>query len=461
MTYRPRLRYLFPFVTVLLAWLAPGCETITQPPSPGDDPLPPPDTITLQTALAEHVPAVVRVTGTVAADGSHPGEVSYSIDGNDSLSAPFTLIDGAFEALLVGLKPATDYRVQAQVYGPDWSVESEPVQVTTGPLPAELPALSLTVGTPEDGPGGFIVTTLVADEDYAVILDGDGEIVWWRSIGNGSTATARLSPDRSELWTLGGGKLMVFGLDGTVVEKIESVGGAHHDFTFTDDDHLAYLTSEQRTIEGCGEEIVGDAIVEMDLATGEMEYLSFWDLLEFDCSDITETQQAYPIWGHANAIDYDPFHDAYIVSFYFWEALYAIDRQTGAVLWILGGEDSSFRFDDGSEKWFASSHQFHLLEDRILVFDNGDDLMQSRIIGYELDFDRLEVSSWFSWTTEPETYVYALGDISMLANDQVLSTWSTAGQLILHGPNFRPVWQLNVALGHGLGYSTWVPSLYP
>jgi len=35
------------------------------------------------------------------------------------------------------------------------------------------------------------------------------------------------------------------------------------------------------------------------------------------------------MWVHANAIDYDPVQDVYIVSFATWDALYAFDRQTG------------------------------------------------------------------------------------------------------------------------------------
>ncbi len=460
----PRWLRILTCISVTMA--AAGCDDIGSPGMHADsgsdiedtDDATPSASIEFQATLSEKIPTVVRVNGTIEMEGFLEAAVSFGDDGSFAQVASVVLEDGGFETLLVGLKPDTAYDVRVECTGLDGTVESPPTQVITGPKPTTLPPLERSVGAAEDSPTGFFVTSFIPEPNYAVILDGDGEIVWWYPLSPGKAATTRLSPDHSRIWALDGSALLSVSLDGEQTD-LYSTDTCHHDFTFVNDGTVACLASERRTVAGCGDHIEGDVIVEFDVKTGDRKAMSMWDIIEFDCDDVVDGNP-FPMWGHANAIDYDPVEDAYIVSFSHWGALYAIDRQTATVRWSLGGADSDFVLVDHPDgTWFNDSHGFHLVGDRILVFDNGSDTLRSEVVGYHLDFDTFEASPWLEYGPGQPMYVYALGDVSMAGNGQILSTWSTAGQLMAHDQGGNPIWQFNTTLGHGLGYTTWVPSL--
>ena len=83
------------------------------------------------------------------------------------------------EVVLFGLKTSTtyDYRVVALVE--DAVLDSQEGEVVTSELPAELSQHEFTVETAGEHGGGYLLTPIVSTPPIPVIVDRDGDIVWW------------------------------------------------------------------------------------------------------------------------------------------------------------------------------------------------------------------------------------------------------------------------------------------
>lgn len=118
-------------------------------------------------------------------------------------------------------------------------------------------------------------------------------------------------------------------------------------------------------------------------------------LFQWDSNDHIPPTAGYPFYGynpngfdycHGNSIDEDSDGNL-LLSFRHLNAVYKIDRQTGKVLWQLGGKTSSFTFtNDGG---FSGQHDVRRLPNgHIALFDNANMAAPPRIsraVEYELD----------------------------------------------------------------------------
>ena len=106
-----------------------------------------------------------------------------------------------------------------------------------------------------------------------------------------------------------------------------------------------------------------------------------------------------------------------------------IDKQTGEVVWQLGGPGSDFDFTDAHGP-FAQQHDAHWLEgDRILLFDNatGSQPLTSRGVEYQLDVDAGTATILATWPHPDGSFAGSQGSIQRLENGGTLIGWGTAG----------------------------------
>ena len=154
-------------------------------------------------------------------------------------------------------------------------------------------------------------------------------------------------------------------------------------------------------------------------------------------------------WIHANGLAYDAVDDAFIVSFRHQDAVIKVDRQTGALVWILGNHvnwspsHTGFLLAPGPfVEWPYHQHSPNISDDgqRIIVFDNGnwrsspwdgtvdpDDgprEMQSRIVEYQVDQTTMAVTQ--NWQFQPPDGQHgcpAVGGANYLPNGNILATY--------------------------------------
>ena len=425
----------------------------------------------IDAVVSEVIPTVVTVTWTVDGGELDGTYAEFGPDDDYGHRAPGIPVgeDGTYEAFLLGNKPLSTvhFRVVAENgVGGDATDDDSRV---LGAAPAELPGTAVTVEDADRAVAGYLVTTVLTNPSWAVIQDTDGEFVWWHQ-PDGEwdqilISRALLSVDgRSLLYVAastavgeGGERVLVrVRLDGTEVETL-SVPGAHHDFVELPDGTVATIQNDSRTVED--QLVTGDRILEIDGGGNTSTIWTVWDHAEYDPEFEPGVGNE---WTHANALDYDPAEDAYYLSIRSFDTIWKIDRASGDVLWKLGGELSDFEMAGGDTEFFEWQHQFQILEDGIVVFDNrAPPGLTSRVVEYALDWPNYTGEEIGYYVTTPTLYCVGYGDVTRLDSGDTLVTWSSNGMVDHATPEGDLVWRLNLDLGGALGFASFHEDLYP
>ncbi len=454
-----------PIVLSLLAVaLAAGCPT-EQPPVLDVDP-------TIE--LSEVIPTVATITWTLADDDVRAAAVEYGPFGGALAGLIPASVDGATaSATLLGLKAETQYVFRIHETTGDRTATSGDHDLTTGPTPPGL--LSMTSHHHGAGPtAGFVILPIVTFPSAVVIVDADGDPVWWhrpeapdgrewttlfipRAIqaGDGSAIVYEASVGWEEgEQTVRQRLLYRVSMDGAEVQTTE-VEGAHHDFTELPDGTLTLLVEDERDVDS--EAVLGDELVELAPDGTTSGIWSVWDHATYDPE--VEYDEGTG-WSHANAVEYVPATDSYLVSLRNFDAIWEIDRQGGEVLRVIGGPDSDYALSDGDTALFDRQHGVTALEDTLLVFDNRWHDVGSRVVEYRLHDDTGLAELVWADTTEPIQYSIGFGDAHRLSSGNTLVAWSSLGLVEEVEPSGEPVWRLATELGGGIGYLHHVYSLY-
>jgi hypothetical protein len=321
------------------------------------------------------------------------------------------------------------------------------------------PAVELTVQAHETAPGYVFVATKRGDsaQGGSMILDDHAQIVWFHPM-QGSRERAmdfkvQHYQDRPVL-TWGEGRIVndrrfneYVILDSSYQEVTRfragnGYQGDHHEFLITPQD-TALITifhrvpSDLSSVGGPADGAVLDGIAqEIDIETGEV-------LFEWHSLDHVDLDESYlePGGGHRRHFDY--FHinsidvdhdDNLLVSARETSAVYKIDRNTGEIIWRLGGKKSDFEMAEGTR--FAFQHDARRLPDgTISIFDNGSLVFEnglpkaveeSRAIILDPDEEAMKATLVREYTHPDEQHAHAAGNAQVLPNDNVFVGWGRA-----------------------------------
>ncbi len=422
-------------------------------------------TFEIDAIVSEVIPTVITVEWSAEIEAIEDAYVEFGPDDSYGRVAPADLSGGApFETVLLGSKPTSDVHFRVVVVADGETAVSEDVSVTTGSVPTALPgATAETMGDVDDG---FIVTSIFAGSPAAVILDRDGDYVWWYEAPSDDFNVSRTSMTADGqhvlFWSVnlsrqpGEGdqadqELFRVSLDGTQVDRRSEEDG-HHDFVAMPDGGVTIIEYDVRD----GEE--GDRLVEISPSGEETVVWSVWD----DFTNEGGSGGIGTTFSHINAIDYYEDEDAYYVSSLGFEGLFKVDRGSGELQWTMGGDESDFSLSGGSTDLFDKNHQFHRLDETLLVFVNSDeDTACSEAREYAYDEGSGEAELVWSYVPDPCVYTFSLGDASRLDSGNTLMTFSNQGQIDEVNEAGDVVWQLYADLGGALGYATFLEDLYP
>ncbi len=146
--------------------------------------------------------------------------------------------------------------------------------------------------------------------------------------------------------------------------------------------------------------------------------------------------ETYDYWGynannfdycHGNAIEEDTDGNL-LLSYRHLNAIHKIDRQTGAIIWRLGGEQSDFTFVN--DTGFSGQHDIRKLANGdYSLFDNGNMSGITRSVSYTLDT--------INWTaTKSNEYVHPTGATSTAMGSY--QTHSSGIEIVGYGLIWRP-----------------------
>jgi len=470
-SWRPAL------LAALLTAAIGGCDGEQEPPADDDDTSGDDDDATpgdddddgvewdVSAEVSETIPTVVQVTWTVSLDDMEDPCVEVGIGALDRrvVARP----DGeGFRATILGLKPSTEYDLRPSVAVGEDTYLGPDLTVTTGPEPPWLPEVTLSGSDPGAAFEGFLVGALTAPAPTAVILDRDGDWVWWWAgedeVGR-VAANALLSGDGESMLFLAFtpdplddevGPVRIR-LDGSGEAELGVGGECHHDLAELPDGTVAVLQHDVRLVDD--EEVQGHKLVEVGPDGVQTEVWNMWDEAEYRPEDPSTMAGT---WGHANSLVHDEASDTYYVSLRNFGSIEQIDRTTGEILATIGGDRSDFALAEGSTALYSGQHGFQVLDDGVLVFENwADAAMNSAAVEYALDWENGLAELRWSHVTDPPLICPTYGDVVLLPGGDRLVVWSTSGQIDEVTPDGEVVWQVNLELGSAFGYLGWVDEL--
>jgi len=282
--------------------------------------------------------------------------------------------------------------------------------------------------------GDFIITSTGG---HGIILDRDGDVVWWYSFGLGSQggtedlSRVHMSTDGKSMWgcnlnVMGGqGRMFRIDIDGEG-QRQDFNANRHHDLTVLPDNSIAYIEFDSNGQDTC------DKIVEMTPSGQTKDVFRirdhFGDLAGTGTGGIGMVGE----WCHTNAIHYVPEQDAYYISVLNQNMVIKFKR-SGEVVWAMGNAgptQSGVKYLQGVS--WTRQHGHHAYADgRFLLFNNGQGGFggsgTSKIIEFELDENG--GSARELWNYSGGGTSNTLGDVQKLSNGNILVVYSNSGTM--------------------------------
>jgi hypothetical protein len=175
------------------------------------------------------------------------------------------------------------------------------------------------------------------------------------------------------------------------------------------------------------------SIQEVDLVTGKL--LFFWSVLaHIDPADsmvpASSATSTNNIWDcfHVNSVEEGPNNTLLISMRNMW-AIYNIDKETGNIIWQLGGKQSDFRFDPNAT--FSWQHDArHRPGNRISLFDDAccgseDSPPEGPARGLilQLNFKNMTAKVDRTYYHDPNLIVQTQGNVQKLSNGNQFIGW--------------------------------------
>lgn len=441
-----KLRQALHFATLTLSLALVSCS------SP-DRPLPT-LTFTAQPTAAQNT--LMPLSYTVSARTSLNTFLTIALD--DSQGHTFTVnflsaSTTAHNVDVLGLRPNRTYTATVTAFTADSIITtaSPPLQLTTGPLPADFPTLTVLTAETDRMEAGFTMMD-VAQKDgsaaYIAFFDNEGFVVWYlpqqvlseseRLAASGLILTLDDSRGLIRFLNMGATQVLAYHADQThtMVDGSIPVDAANfHDdvvkhnllsnyFVGTTDNSqqvMNYPLDEfDESITGTVN-VLDEPIIEFD-ALGAV--IGTWDFLSrlkptrigFDG---TSGEPDNADWVNLTSLVYDVLGDGIIASLRYQDAIVRISRTTNDLVWILGNHDNWEGFEsflltpDGNPlEWFYHQSTVEFTPaNTVLVFDNGNrraspftgqpivpaDANQSRAVEYQVDETTMMVSQIWEW----------------------------------------------------------------
>lgn len=381
------------------------------------------------------------------------GYVEFGLTEDYGEQTPMTA-SGTSHTATVLMPPDSEVHYRVVIPGEEDSTTSDEV-AATGTLPSNLPLLTVTGDAISDQ---FITLPILGSVTAPVIIDGAGNIRWYHIDDRGLDVYRALpSVDgESVLYNAASvsgdpaadSMIVRVALDGSWEETIE-IPLLAHDFVEHPDGTLGVMVTEFR--EGTdGEEIRGDSIVEVAPDGTMTTVWSAWDCFDPEVDQVDETEEG---WTFGNALDYDPDEDVYYQGMRNFSSIAKIDRATGSCEWVFGSIGADIEPASGRAT-FLHQHQFQVLDDSILIFDNDGGLSTSRAMEFSMEDGAAEWEDIWSYEPDPSIYTFVLGDVHRFDDGDTLITWSVSGQIDRVDSSGVPNWTLNSALGYAFGFNT-------
>ncbi len=241
-----------------------------------------------------------------------------------------------------------------------------------------------------------------------------------------------------------------------VVHGADGLTPDPHEFEITPQNTALFSTASitDANLSGVGGPVHGtvidDVIQEVDIKSGQL--LWEWHSLghvPLSASYAPVTHKSWPPYDyfHLNSIQQLPGGNLLISARDTW-AVYEVSRQTGRVIWTLGGKDSNFKMGSGTN--FEWQHDARLHGQTLSLFDDADSPQEERESSAKLlrlNPRNRSVSLIRRFTHSPPLLVPEMGSVQTLANGNVFVGWGNQPQFSEYTSGGRQIFNAAAPLG--------------
>jgi hypothetical protein len=406
-------------------------------------------------------PALVTLTG--ERSGKHSASVILSDDGRTLVvnsDLPFTddemvtvRFNGGVPSLSGRTVPAFTYHFSVStLVGPQIDVmamrnaelkrqitaarkNTSPVFAAQGTFPPNM--LTVTYSA-KPSPGMLFLSNFILSSSdfigppYLMIVDNTGTPHFTRQMTTVCYDFKRQPNGRLTYWD---SKFHVLDSSYALVEKIECRNGYStdpHELQFLPNGHALLLGFDvqpmdlSKVVRGGRTEanVIGLVIQELDQQRNVVFQWRSFD--HFQIGDATNIEFSdYTIDAvHGNALDVDKEGNI-LLSSRNLDEITKIDRNTGAILWRLGGKNNQFTFINDTVG-FSRQHDVRVLPNgNITLFDNGNyhTPQYSRALEYAVNSQKKTSTLVWYYRNSPDCFGNALGSVQRLPNGNTLIGW--------------------------------------
>lgn len=163
-----------------------------------------------------------------------------------------------------------------------------------------------------------------------------------------------------------------------------------------------------------------------------------WQWSTFDHFEVTDAVDGIDLTGlsvsfcHINTAIYDTDGNI-LISSRFLDEITKINRQTGAIIWRLGGSKSkknqfTFQNDVDEKGYWGFTHQhtpIRLKNGNLMLFDNGNQktTQYSRAVEYEINETTKIAKKVWDYRLNPDHYTAQMGSVQELDNGNIFISW--------------------------------------
>ena len=308
-------------------------------------------------------------------------------------------------------------------------------------IPQDIPHYTVTKTSPETAGEGYIFVapfywTKSTIGSYLLILDNEGQMVYYRSMADALTAMDfKLQPNG--LLSYYDQKMATFYLLDSHYQVVDSYTAGNgyqadlHDLQILPNGNALLMVydavpMDMSSIAQGGKPnatVTGLVIQEFDPSKNVIFEWRSWDHIPFTDTTVDLTEQEVDL-VHGNALELANDGNLLLSSRNLSE-ITKIDLQTGAMIWRFGGKANMFKLVNGQP--FAYQHDVRQLPNGdITVFDNQGTTEQpapSHAIEYKLDESNLTATQVWEYSHNPPVFATYMGNTQRLASGNTFLDW--------------------------------------
>lgn len=325
----------------------------------------------------------------------------WEYTGSDSLPAdslflysPLCKNKKAHELMLVNLKPDTRYNFNVVIQDQKCKTYSKTYDFTTKRQPPWIPYYPENNNLTDVSFNSYIHFHRKNKPGYLYIIDDSGTLVWYKTLPftikvskftKASTFLNILADDTLKFSR--GNKLAEVDLFGQLLYKYDADEKGsnllfHHEIDLDENGNINTLIYSKRVFdlsEVGGSEadtVQGDGILIMDKNDSILWEWSVFDVMH--PKDYANILNEKDDWLHANAFCKDT-DGHFIISFRNSSEIWKVSRDTGEIIWKLGGDNDQFNLPDSLK--FNGQHNVQITENGLLrILDNGNLLVKPGLV---------------------------------------------------------------------------------